>query len=699
MALAVALALEAERLVEADRRLVPREDVELELADARRRAPSRPPRSSSTVPIPRRRWLAATMSPRSATCRLAGCGSRESESRPTMPPVVLGDEDRRVRVALDASSGTAARRRRSATASVREDPAPVLAADLSASATSARGIARRRRPDVDHATTIPTPPRRGSPAARTLPSAALLDRLHASEEEVEAVPADDVPASREAPRRRRRPSHLRGAASSPRRGAAVRAIASATCMPPRIRHVTCAIAPASRTEPALPMTSRGRPDSSTSVGVIMLASRSPGACSPDPITSSSPSMLFSCVPPRKTPEPEPSVDESAAAMPVAVDDRDVRRPGERPRARAPVRVRDGSRLVLEQRLARRGGEQLEDLAARPRPPCDGVGIESTVRPSSSSSSGAGSRRGTRARSSASSGSELGDRRRRRRRGRARASARVRRVDARGVAVDAPARRRRAAGSPRGSRAGTRAARRARSRSRARRDAPARRALPTSRSRTAGEPPRGRRASPGTATEPSPTWNICVPASPKSMTTSSISPSRLRRNARRSSRAPSVSPPGSCTSRNPPPAGPVSGPSVTNAVKAAASSASTAFPPSRRTRAPASAVSGWPAAMAPRIGVGSRYVRPTLASAEASARSSRAASSGTTRQLGSSSTSAATLAGRRRTPARAARRRDAAEPRRDDRHPHLAGEPRIDGRAEDDVRLVRRGLRGRPRPPR
>ena len=33
----------------------------------------------------------------------------------------------------------------------------------------------------------------------------------------------------------------------------------------------------------------------------------------------------------------------------------------------------------------------------------------------------------------------------------------------------------------------------------------------------------------------------------------------------------------------------------------------------------------------------------------------------------------------------------AEPRRDDRDPDLAGQPRVDGRAEDDVRLVRRGL--------
>ncbi len=102
--------------------------------------------------------------------------------------------------------------------------------------------------------------------------------------------------------------------------------------------------------------------------------------------------------------------------------------------------------------------------------------------------------------------------------------------------------------------------------------------------------------------PSPMWKTCVPESPKSIRTSSISPSRVAGTPKKQSST-VVSPPGSCTSRNPPPAGPVSGPSVTNAVKAAASSASTAFPPSRSTRAPASAVRGWPAAIAPRIAGG------------------------------------------------------------------------------------------------
>ncbi len=49
---------------------------------------------------------------------------------------------------------------------------------------------------------------------------------------------------------------------------------------------------------------------------------------------------------------------------------------------------------------------------------------------------------------------------------------------------------------------------------------------------------------------------------------------------------------------PPPPGPVSELSQTHEVNAAAMHASTAFPPAASTRAPASAVNGWPAAIAP-----------------------------------------------------------------------------------------------------
>ena len=75
-----------------------------------------------------------------------------------------------------------------------------------------------------------------------------------------------------------------------------------------------------------------------------------------------------------------------------------------------------------------------------------------------------------------------------------------------------------------------------------------------------------------------------------MTSSSISPSLVVGTPKKQSSI-VVEPLGSWTSAKPPPVGPVSGPSVTKAANAAPSRASTAFPPSRRTRAPASAVSG------------------------------------------------------------------------------------------------------------
>src|SRR3954463_2964287 len=59
-----------------------------------------------------------------------------------------------------------------------------------------------------------------------------------------------------------------------------------------------------------------------------------------------------------------------------------------------------------------------------------------------------------------------------------------------------------------------------------------------------------------------------------------------------------SPPAVCTSMNPPAPGPVSGDSVTNDMRTHATAASTAFPPSRSTSAPAWAVSGCPAATTP-----------------------------------------------------------------------------------------------------
>ena len=75
------LALVAELLVERDRGRVVREDVQLELRDPRAARPLLG-RGHQRGADPARRYDAATIRPRSATCALDGCGSRISESRP-----------------------------------------------------------------------------------------------------------------------------------------------------------------------------------------------------------------------------------------------------------------------------------------------------------------------------------------------------------------------------------------------------------------------------------------------------------------------------------------------------------------------------------------------------------------------------------------------------------------------------------------
>ncbi len=74
-----------------------------------------------------------------------------------------------------------------------------------------------------------------------------------------------------------------------------------------------------------------------------------------------------------------------------------------------------------------------------------------------------------------------------------------------------------------------------------------------------------------------------------------------RARRRSSRAASARSAGSRRSRNPPPAGPRQRPFGDEPANAAATTASTALPPLASAHAPASAVCGFPAATAPRMG--------------------------------------------------------------------------------------------------
>src|SRR5918992_5217627 len=169
--------------------------------------------------------------------------------------------------------------------------------------------------------------------------------------------------------------------------------------------------------------------------------------------------------------------------------------------------------------------------------------------------------------------------------------------------------------------------------------------------------------PGTAADAAPIPNDCV-VEPKSTSIQSMSPA-----------GPAIPAPGTvtkkssnldrpslarCTSRKPPPPGPVSVLSATQDTNAAARQASTAFPPSASTRAPASAVSGWPAAIAP-------FTAPRLALQER-------------RRL---ERLRAFVAGPGSGPGAA----PLADAGHDHRHPNLAFEPLVDRRAEDDVRIV------------
>ena len=101
------------------------------------------------------------------------------------------------------------------------------------------------------------------------------------------------------------------------------------------------------------------------------------------------------------------------------------------------------------------------------------------------------------------------------------------------------------------------------------------------------------AVPGTATAAAPVRKSCCVSPSKSTASSSSSPVACAAAGTETKKSSSRVFPSraSWTSMNPPPPGPVSGLSHTHDVNAAATHASTAFPPSRSTLAPAAAVSG------------------------------------------------------------------------------------------------------------
>src|SRR4051794_6855297 len=173
---------------------------------------------------------------------------------------------------------------------------------------------------------------------------------------------------------------------------------------------------------------------------------------------------------------------------------------------------------------------------------------------------------------------------------------------------------------------------------------------------------------------------CIPAS------NSTSTASIRARPRRASSPPGMATKKSSsrsawsdarwTSMKPPAPGPVSGLSATQETKAAAMQASTALPPSARISAPVCAVSGCPAATAPFMREG--YPEPSagLQVAQEARRLEHVLGLGELR---------------RPTRSRRAEAGASSQSGGDHRDPDLAGETLVDGGAEDDVGLLRRGL--------
>ena len=172
MTAAKAFALEAEALVQADCRLVVRKDMQLELGHANAARPlhglleQRPADSEPAVRL--RHHQAKVGHVRARGMRVAR--QRKPADDSSVPG--LGDEDRRVRRTADRPQvaplvGDAARPSRG------EQPALGLSRYLAREGDKRRCVRRRRRPDRElaHSTTMPRPPRRGSPAAASVPSA------------------------------------------------------------------------------------------------------------------------------------------------------------------------------------------------------------------------------------------------------------------------------------------------------------------------------------------------------------------------------------------------------------------------------------------------------------------------------------------------------------------------------------------------
>src|SRR5436190_4422627 len=176
------------------------------------------------------------------------------------------------------------------------------------------------------------------------------------------------------------------------------------------------------------------------------------------------------------------------------------------------------------------------------------------------------------------------------------------------------------------------------------------------------------STPGTAHAAAPMWNSWVVCSSNGTSTRSTSASLRPAGRSRPGIAVKASttrmppPRPRRTMRKPPPQGPVRLGSAAHDIAPAATTASTAFPPASSTRAPARAVTACPAATAALM---EQFY------------------GGSGQEAGRLQADVASR--RRRAPSRRVARK--REPRRHDRHPHLAGQSLVDARAEDDRGLV------------
>ena len=232
----------------------------------------------------------------------------------------------------------------------------------------------------------------------------------------------------------------------------------------------------------------------------MLARRSPGIFSSWPITSNSPSMLLSWVPPRWMPEPGPERRGEPGGVAVGVDDGDVRGAGDAAVGVPRVRGSQGVRTGVERRRSGEPGQHGGDdrSASRGRRRRDHLAAADCLRAVARARS-AGTHRDRRR-----AGGRARARPRRDRHSPVRALRRA--LPCRGARVRrrCGGRPRHAAGRRRGSRAG-RPGRGSRRRRLGRARSPAAiRSLHASRPKRSCASTRPA-SSPGTATEPSPTW--------------------------------------------------------------------------------------------------------------------------------------------------------------------------------------------------